>query len=50
MSFTEGTAEGGRSLKEDMMNVEQKERRCEARQEIQWESELQDLDTQRKDD
>ena len=38
-----------RDLKDDMMDVEQKERRCESRLDIQWESDLQDLDTHRKD-
>lgn len=54
MSYAEGAVGGRREhvykdLKDDMMSVEQKERRCEARQEIQWESELQDLDAHRKD-
>lgn len=52
--YAEGAARDRREhvykdLKDDLMDVEQKERECEARQEIQWESERQGLDAHAKD-
>ena len=49
MSYAAGAAQSRREhvykdLKDHLMDVEQKERGCEARQESQWESELHVLD------